>query len=349
MEESISKSENFNQTFESKISDYFPIDNTKINSSHELQKRIEFDAIFIPTLGQRANLKNLIEALRSTCHNIIILGTHYSNCDFPNVTVFNFTEAEHLNFRDSLNSSKNPTLNEPKYYDLATKRNFALHYSRVHQFKKIGLIDDDILIEKDQVYKAANLLNIGSDMVGFYSLQFPDKSTIDLVESIILGNTLNVSLSGNCLFMNLSHVKGFFPYIYNEDWVFILSNVEQCKISGIGLVTQLPHRPWKDLSRVKFEQFGDVFAFGLVKQRRLQEQGFCSALSFWDEVLSRYKERLHKLLELSTDKTEIYEVLKVASVVVATYTPQDFVSFVTNYYNEVNTWKYENNSTPQRL
>lgn len=57
---------------------------------------------------------------------------------------------------------------------------------------------------------------------------------------------------------------GFFPEIYNEDWLFFHDNVAHGRMgSSAGKITQLRYDPFADPRRAAWQEFGDVLAEGL--------------------------------------------------------------------------------------
>jgi hypothetical protein len=57
---------------------------------------------------------------------------------------------------------------------------------------------------------------------------------------------------------------GFFPDIYNEDWLFFYDDAARRELGSSGrMVTQLRYHPFADPQRAAWQEFGDVLAEGL--------------------------------------------------------------------------------------
>jgi len=216
------------------------------------------DALFIPTCRSSSVLLNRLDEIADAADKIFILpsGEALKELAVPknlpsNVVVqTNFLTEANRNWLMSLRSSNNPTKHIPLDYDLPLKRNIALHISKTRQYERVGFLDDDITISSHQIRTATALLGSEFSMVGFHVLDYPDISTTEHIARHLLGDLSKTIPGGNCLFFVPNRVHGFFPYIYNEDWVFVLENLRMQKIAVAGEVRQEVHTPWRNLGRV---------------------------------------------------------------------------------------------------
>lgn len=157
----------------------------------------------------------------------------------------------------------NPPYMEPRFFrerfDIPYKRNFALAHARSKGFRYILLVDDDIVVRRGIGCRASGVLRAGYAGYGTYSLYHPDKSVVDLWMHLENGQSPEVSISGNCLALDVDQNLAFFPLLYNEDWIFFQSCVERrnLRLFGGESVVQMPARK-KDQSVIAFQQFGEI-------------------------------------------------------------------------------------------
>lgn len=304
-----------------------------------IQSVSPIEAFFIPTLGKRDNIIRTVEILKEYSKYIYVLKSGHSDDYTRDLDVFivDFNTEDHLRNINLFQSSYNPSREYNLNYDLPTKRNFAIQYGIQNGFSKIGLIDDDIIIDIQKVKKAAAILEKeNANLVGYYSLNFPDKSAIDLVECKLKNTSPDVCLSGNCLFINLDKAVGFFPYVYNEDWMYIMGNIIEGKVVGAGTVEQMYHEPWNDLNRIAFEQFGDIIAFGARMHKIRRNRDLPSTVDFWSYVYDSYNTRLLKLRDLAIKQDIFIKQVQLAIDTVLNITPYSLCQFLTNYKQELN-------------
>lgn len=82
----------------------------------------------------------------------------------------------------------------------------------------------------------------------------------------------------------------FFPDIYNEDWLFLFPSVHLRRVCRTGSVWQLPYDPFARPSRAVGEEFGDVFAEGLMElAHSLLPQETAGTPEFWDRFLDGHR------------------------------------------------------------
>jgi hypothetical protein len=195
-------------------------------------------------------------------------------------------------FFDNLASSRHrQTVEYCPEWDLPLKRSFALIHAIMQRYQKILLIDDDIRPE------AANYLTIGANCLERFSIagcfvdDFIDTSVVGHLECDA-GEDVYAFISGSFLFLRPSIALGFFPCIYNEDWLFMIPHVLNDSICSFGTVHQRAFDPFENVTKAEFQEFGDIIAEGLYSliESRKYESRF--DLSVWRHVLA---ER-HKVL-----------------------------------------------------
>ncbi len=313
------------------ISTELGINNKFLNHKIKRMHGAKIDAIFIPTIGVRDSLKILVNELKKYTPNIILLMTANSaNIEklYEDVEIITFTKKDHSLFLASYSSSQNPSLSFISDYDIPTKRNFAIEYAKFKGYKRIGLIDDDIFITKDQIMRAAYFLSHHANIVGFYSLLFPDKSVIGLIEAHLKQISPSVALSGNCLFFDIEKTEGFFPYVYNEDWIFIIRNLIKQEVLGIGIVKHGYHEPWKNLNRIKFEQFGNIIARGIRHCDISNMRAIPDTISYWNDTYKSYYEWLEELLKLSIQSNSFTTQIDTAIEALKAFNGREISEFI---------------------
>ena len=104
---------------------------------------------------------------------------------------------------------------------------------------------------------------------------------------------------------------GFFPDIYNEDWLFFYDDVASGQIgSSARKITQLRYEPFADPRRAAWQEFGDILAEGLYA---LLDRGLGlehASCEYWSDFLHARHSFLKAILRRSgTAKWEIREQL----------------------------------------
>lgn len=290
------------------VSTTVPINRDFIDIETELSPETpRIDAVYIPSLGKRKHLLSCIASLEAHCKNIFVLLTGdipewLHGCVGNQVRVVDDSCTQGYGNRFIEGFARNPSWKIAKNYDLPAKRNWALAHSRENHFRTIGLIDDDIIFSARNLEQARQLLVDSYDMVGFYVLDYPDVATIDHLERYILLRPSRVSVNGNFLFFRVSKAIGFFPYVYNDDCIFILSNLANgLSIGAGGYVGQLHHEPWKDHQRIGFEQFGEVLLLGFKLQIGEGKDFLTADRKFWSRVYDSYVRDLEYLRDSTTN------------------------------------------------
>jgi hypothetical protein len=78
------------------------------------------------------------------------------------------------------------------------------------------------------------------------------------------GKFQDVWVSGSVLAVDCTAPIGFFPDVYNEDWLFFYDDAAEHRLGSSGLgATQLRYDPFDDPQRAARQEFGDVLAEGL--------------------------------------------------------------------------------------
>jgi hypothetical protein len=303
----------------------------------------KLDAIFVPTRRTGGAFRRQLEALASLTELLFVLPTGPAFQSFrskdtlpPNVRIVSNDTITDIHRRFLIrSSSQNPSRVISQTYDLPAKRNLSLHLARSYGFRRICLLDDDITITESQVVSATAALSKSSPMSGFYVFDFPDVSTIDHIHRMVTNDPSETLPGGNCLFMLLDSIEGFFPYTYNEDWIFVLHNSTRQTGYVLGEVKQEAHAPWLDTNRVRFEEFGEAIISGLLPLSGVINAPEAASADYWATICKERREWLAELFEMCHDS--LYRrTVQTAAECLERFVPRDFVQFILAVKNELN-------------
>ncbi len=202
--------------------------------------------------------------------------------------------------------------------DLSMKRNIGLVLARMLGWRRVFFLDDDI---RDIAYPN---LQRTVDMLGSFSAaglrvtDFPDNSIVCHANRET-GGSQDIFVSGAALALDCESDIGFFPDIYNEDWLFMFDYASAGKLANSSLeATQLCYYPFAKARRAAWQEFGDVIAEGLytllhlgleVAQATHEYWGYFleARRSFLEDILTRLPEahlEMRSELEMSVKQAE---------------------------------------------
>jgi hypothetical protein len=240
--------------------------------------RLPLDAVIVPASRPAWNLDQAITLTRASHCALLILCSHRAKptevhelladrmvndaivVDLParyGHELFDFRALESI--KDDLPASC-------FYYasDLSMKRNVGLVVARMLGWRRIFFLDDDIRdINVPDVH--GTVARLGScRTAGMRVATFPDNS-VACHAYRMTGGRQDVFVTGAALAVDCQQQNiGFFPDIYNEDWLFFYDDAAQGLLgSSERIVTQLRYDPFDDAQRAEWQEFGDVLAEGL--------------------------------------------------------------------------------------
>jgi hypothetical protein len=294
------------------------------------------DAIYIPTQEHRPILFTNIDILKKHAKHIYLLFSNNNSkwadeLDSDKISVIrNFNSCFDIKQYNSHATSKNPSILINPNYDIPAKRTFSLEHAKIKNFNCIGFLDDDIQLTSKDLLRVRIALSTSAHMVSFHVLSFPDVSTVDHIERILMKKASRVSIGGNCLFLRPENCTGYFPFIYNDDWFFIFKNMPNNNIYSLGTARQRPYRPWASTNRIRFEQFGDIIIEGVKSNIASGSYPFLTNVEFWGDQLKRYLIRLERMLSIAPDcilKERLNDALKMS----LSFKPSQLHAFVSSY------------------
>jgi hypothetical protein len=189
-----------------------------------------------------------------------------------------------------------PTECSLRVTDLSTKRNIGLILAKMLQWQRVFFLDDDI---RDITYPN---LQSTVDMLGSFSAagmwvtDFPDNSIVCHANRVT-GGFQDVFVSGAALAVDCAGDIGFFPDIYNEDWLFFFDALSKGKLGNSYLeATQLSYYPFANAQRAARQEFGDVLAEGLYALLHLGLDVRTATPKFWAYFLEARRDFLEAIL-----------------------------------------------------
>lgn len=238
---------------------------------------LELDAIVVPASRPAQNLEHAISLAQAMQCMLLILCSGYAapaevrrllgQRSFTDAIVVSLPDGyrhDLLDFR-ALASIKQDLPEACSYRgtDLSTKRNVGLILARMLGWQRIFFLDDDITdIDPADVLSTVSMLE-AFPAVGMRVTDYPDNSVVCHAHRQI-GGVQGVFITGAALAVDCQQDTGFFPDVYNEDWLFFYDAASAGRL-GISQykVTQLAYNPFADPQRAARQEFGDVLAEGL--------------------------------------------------------------------------------------
>ena len=170
--------------------------------------------------------------------------------------------------------------------DLSTKRNLGLLLARMLRWQRLMFLDDDIYgVSKEDVDALAAGLSDHSVSV-LIPEEFPDNSVACHAHRLGGGEQGKFAGAGGMGVRCDRHDLGFFPNIYNEDWLFFSEEAATRKIILVGSSLQRKYDPYEDPERAVKEEFGDLLAEGLYARLDHKEGVLGADIRYWDAFIS---------------------------------------------------------------
>jgi len=238
---------------------------------------LPLDAVIVPASRPAWNLDQAITLARASHCALLILCSHrtkpvevheqLAERSFNGAIVVDLPAGyghEMFNFQ-GLESIKDDLPAACFYYasDLSIKRNIGLVMARMLGWRRVFFLDDDIRdINVPDVHQTVAMLG-SYRTAGMRVTNFPDNSVACHAHRMTRGRQ-DVFVTGAALAVDCQQKFGFFPNIYNEDWLFFYDDAAHRRLgSSERIVTQLRYDPFDDARRAAWQEFGDVLAEGL--------------------------------------------------------------------------------------
>jgi len=154
---------------------------------------------------------------------------------------------------------------------------------------------------------------------------------------LALGEEVIPFLSGSCLFVRSDADIGFFPQIYNEDWIFMAPHIERSSICSLGSIRQEIYDPFSDPSRPAFQEPGEIIADGLFALLACCHYTDRFHQDTWNAILSKRREWLTVLTERSRNPLH-RAMLATARALCDRVTALDCANYVSDLEHDRQTW-----------
>jgi len=229
--------------------------------------------------------------------------------------------------------------------NLSAKRNIGLLLGTMLGWTRVFYLDDDIRnIEASGLRKTIAMLDDGYTVAGLRVTKFPDNSVVCHAHRATGGQLQGVFVSGSALAMDIEGAPGFFPEIYNEDWL----SFYPAAVSGkLGLsdchATQLLYDPFDTPHRAAWQEFGDMLAegiYGLLHDRR--DLSYATS-DYWQMFLRARRHFLEDILVRTEDpritvRPGLVECVETARKILTQVTPELCVHYVRLWQHDQVTW-----------
>jgi hypothetical protein len=323
-----------------------------------LADALGLDAIIVPGTRPAAYLDHAVTLARAAKCTLVILCSHYLKgrdaeeyldarsfsgaivIDLPSGYSHPLFEFRRLfGIKDQL-----PPACGHHVTDLSMKRNIGLVLAKMLGWRRVFFLDDDI---RDIAYPD---LKRTVDMLGFYSAagmwvtDFPDNSIVCHANRMT-GGSQDVFVSGAALAVDCKSDIGFFPDIYNEDWLFFFDAASEGKLGNSHLkATQLYYYPFANADRAAWQEFGDVLAEGLYALLHLKMNIAHASTVYWSlfrEARRDFLEAAHsRALEAPLDiRDEMIASLRSALKCLADIDPNLLARYVDAWRQDLKGWK----------
>jgi hypothetical protein len=170
--------------------------------------------------------------------------------------------------------------------DLSIKRNIGLILARMLGWDRVFFMDDDITnVSVDALHRTVSMLGRHYHTAGMRVTEFPDNSVVCHAHRAT-GRFQDVLVSGSVLAVDCTAPMGFFPDVYNEDWLFFYDDVVEHRLGSSGLeATQLRYDPFDLPERAARQEFGDVLAEGLYALLHRRQNTAYATQDYWINFL----------------------------------------------------------------
>lgn len=338
------------------------------------------DAIIVPTIRPAAQLQSAVELAESSGCQLVPLYTDtfpaglssvFARLEPGQVTPLALrSEAVH----ELLDFGKARPQDHVSLcaLDISRKRNLGLLIGRACGWRRMLFLDDDIRNITIRKLSSAAALMDKYPVVGFQVIDYPDASVVGHALRLT-GARQKPFISGGSLLVNPQSEQGFFPPVYHEDWLCVINRVRLGEVAIGGRVGQLPYMPFISSNRAKLEEFGDIFATGLlslVRRRKMMNsipadaRGNDSAAQqaywheaaqthFWDAALKRRTALLDNIVrnfdrtrQRTSDIAALHSV-KASRERLGELSPAMLVSFMENWLSDLAVWQGQLSSLPR--
>lgn len=143
------------------------------------------------------------------------------------------------------------------------------------------------------------------------------------------------------MILSPSHLRGFFPNIYNEDWFFFQSNPSP-KRGGSLKVSQFAYSPFRQIQRAISEEFGDLLAEGLASLLKHGLQPEEATTSDWTQLIEDRSRLITDVTQAvassNCQRRDILTALEASRWRLTSISAQSCVHYVSNWITDHDLW-----------
>lgn len=337
------------------------------------------DAIIVPTIRSAEQLRSAVKlAVDARCQLVTLHSHRFPDGlasvlgklgrDVATPLALRSSAAHHLL---DLAAGLPQAVHSPSAFDISRKRNLGLLIGRACGWRRMLFLDDDIRwLNADRLCTASAGLN-EYPVVGLQVGKYPDASVIGHARRLT-GYDQKPFISGGSLLVNPQRLNGFFPAVYHEDWLCIINHLRLGEVAVSSQVKQLDYHPFRNSERARFEEFGDILAFGLLwlihdknktaathstlegKDSTAAQRDYWDVAikpRFWREVLAERAillDDLARRLQLrSKQDMSPLESVRTAQQQCSLLSPEEFVSFIRKWIDNLSIWQDQMSSLPK--
>ena len=228
--------------------------------------------------------------------------------------------------------------------DTSAKRNLGLLVARMAGLRRIVFLDDDIVDIRPQELRDAAYLLDTYEAVGLRNTGYPDNSVVCHAYRAT-GGAQGTFIGAGALAVRVDAGTGFFPSLFNEDWLFLFDALRHGRVAVTGTVAQQSFDPFATPHSARLQEFGDCLGEGLYWLLDLGRDLDDASLRFWADFLAKRRRFIREIIvRLTRDGASIegsdrmVESLKAASAYHHRFGPQDCVDYLAAWAADRRMW-----------
>ncbi len=230
--------------------------------------------------------------------------------------------------------------------NLSVKRNVGLLLARMLGWRTIFFLDDDIRdIHGSDLRLPLSMLADCYTTVGLRITSFPDNSIACHAHRDTGGVQQDVFVSGSSLLVDTRHATGFFPALYNEDWLFFYSEASAGRLATAECgATQIDYDPYADPDRASWQEFGDLLAEGLYGLLHDHSSLGYAATRYWAdfrEARGQFLSDIKLRAGHGAAPASLIASIEAAQKVLAQITPEMCVRYIRLWQRDLERWRRE--------
>jgi hypothetical protein len=236
--------------------------------------------------------------------------------------------------------------------DLSTKRNLGLLLAKMLGWNRIFFMDDDVRgVSLSDLRATVSMLDRYRS-VGMRVTDCADNSVVCHAHRAT-GAEQDVFVSGSVLAVSCQRPFGFFPEIYNEDWLFFYDDVRARQLGWSGRdVTQLRYDPFENVGRAERQEFGDVLAEGLYALLHVGSGVTEATVAYWNTFLATRKKFLEQIIERADSVApeigqNIVRAVQTAMLCLMQLRPQEFEDYIKAWQDDLRIWAERLETVPR--